>query len=86
MKNSQRGLDRAVGGIVQRAYLGDHHMAIKGTDTACCSRSLNMRTDLGDDRGAKSHIWNKVAVHLTGISVPLAQLERALEYDVNMKP
>lgn len=78
----------AWGSSVQIAYLGNHHMAIEGASTVCCSRPLNMRTDLGHHGGAKSHIGNEMAIHLAGVSVPLAHIAgmRVLEYDVNMKP
>lgn len=77
-----------IGSGIQRAYLGDHHMAIKSALPARRTRPLDMRPNLGDDGSAKSHIRDKVAVHLAGVSVPVSNQGRmrALEYNVNVKP
>lgn len=72
------------------AHLGDHHVAIESASAVGCARALNVGTDLGHNGGAKGHVGDKVAVHLTGVSVPLslARLDsmRALKYNVNVKP
>lgn len=73
---------------VRIAYLSDHHVAIEGPNAVRCCRPLNMRTDLGHNGGAKRHVWDKVAVHLAGVSASMARFDStgALEYNVNMKP
>ena len=38
-------------------------MAVKGSIAPRCFGSLDMRPDFGDDRGAKSDVGHKVAVH-----------------------
>lgn len=72
------------------AHLGDHHVAIESASAVGRAGALNVGTDLGHNGGAKGHVGDKVAVHLTGVSVPLslARLDsmRALKYNVNVKP
>lgn len=43
--------------------LGNHHVAVKGAAAMSDSRTLDVGADLGDDRGAKGHVWDEVAVH-----------------------
>ena len=47
----------------EAAYLCNHHMAVKCALAIGASRAVNVWTDLGDDWGAKGHIWHKMAVH-----------------------
>ena len=44
-------------------YLGDHHMAVKGTLAHRCRRLFDVWSDHCYDRSAKGHVGHKVAVH-----------------------
>lgn len=44
-------------------YLGDHHVAVEGAFSIGFSGPVDVRADLGDDRGAKGDVGHKVAVH-----------------------
>jgi hypothetical protein len=53
------------------AYLCNHHMAVKGPLSIRARGTLNVWADLGNNRGAESHVGNKVTVHdvdLCGVS------------------
>jgi hypothetical protein len=52
--------DRARG---ETAYLCNHHMAVECTFPIRAGGSVNVGTNLGDDRGAEGHVGHKVAVH-----------------------
>lgn len=41
----------------------DHHVAVKGAPAMGGGGALDVRADLGDDRGAKGHVGDEVAVH-----------------------
>ena len=44
-------------------HLSDHHVAVESSFPVCSRGSGDMRADLGDYGGSKSHVGNEVAVH-----------------------
>lgn len=48
---------------VNRAYFGDHHVAVKCSFAVGARRAVDVWADFGDYGGAKSHVWHEVAVH-----------------------
>lgn len=48
---------------VQAAYLGDHHVTVKGALAVRRRGSVDVGADLGHDGRAECHVGHKVAVH-----------------------
>ncbi len=51
------------GGFVQTAYLGDHHVAVKGALAVRRCRSLDVGADFGHHGRAEGDVGHEVAVH-----------------------
>lgn len=46
-------------------YLCNHHVAVKGAPPVDGAGALDMGAHLGDNGGAKGHVWHEVACQLS---------------------
>ena len=84
---NRSGLIEIEKGQRTHAYLGDHHMAVKGAGPSGCVRPLNVGSYLGDHRRPESHVGHEMTIHLEYGEYGLHSHKVGVKaYNVYMKP
>ena len=61
-------------------------MAVEGALAICSSRTVDVGANLGDNGGAKGHVWHEMAVHDIHLETSVAMIAAERRKEQYMKP